>query len=82
MLVGRIVVEHHVDNLAPHAQPFTTSAAIVDAHHVRGRPGLVDEDEACRVEIDLEFEPRFALAHHVGTVLLDCVTCLSFRVKS
>ena len=65
----------------PHAQPFTTSAATVAAHHVRGRPGFVDEDEACWIEIGLGCKPRLALAHDVGPALLDCVTGFFFRVR-
>jgi len=84
---GRIKSESAGRRLAmavrvPHAQPFTTSAATVAAHHVRGRPGFVDEDEACWIKIGLESEARVALAHHVGPVLLDCVTGFFFRVRS
>ena len=48
--------------------------------HVRGGPGLVDEDEAFRFEIDLAVEPVLTLPQDVGTVLLDRVAGLFLRV--
>ena len=50
------------------------------AGHVRGGPGLVDEDEACRVEIELPLEPLLALLQDVGAVLFDGVPGLFLRV--
>jgi hypothetical protein len=52
----------------------------VAARHVRGSPGLVDEDEALGFEIDLAVEPVPALPQDVGTVLLDRVPGLFLRV--
>jgi hypothetical protein len=50
------------------------------AGHVRGGPGLVDEDQAFGFEIDLAVEPVPALPQDVGTVLLDRVAGLFLRV--
>ena len=50
------------------------------AGHVRRGPGLVDEDKACRVEIELPLEPLLALLQDVGTILLDSVRGLFLRV--
>jgi len=50
------------------------------ARHVRCRPGLVDEDEAFRRQIELIVEPALTLLQDVGAVLLDRVPGLFFRV--
>ena len=39
------------------------------ARHVRARPGLVDEHEPFRVEVDLAVEPSQPLFQNVGTLL-------------
>jgi hypothetical protein len=50
------------------------------AGHVRGRPRLIDEDEALGFEVDLAVEPMLTLPQDVGTVLLDRVAGLFLRV--
>jgi hypothetical protein len=63
-----------------HPQPLAFRAAPMAAGHVRGGPGLVDEDQAFGFEIDLAVEPVPALPQDVGTVLLDRVPGLFLRV--
>lgn len=46
------------------------------AGHVGGRPGLVNEHEACGVQIDLAVEPVAPLLQDVRAVLLDCMSSL------
>ena len=50
------------------------------AGHVGGSPGLVDKDEAIRVQIELAIEPVLALSQDIGAVLLDSVASLFLRV--
>jgi len=50
------------------------------AGHVGGSPGLVDEDQALRIEIELTVEPALALPQDVGSVLLDSMAGLFLRV--
>ncbi len=50
------------------------------AGHVGGGPGLVDKDEAIRVQIELAIEPVLALFQDIGAVLLDGVASLFLRV--
>jgi hypothetical protein len=50
------------------------------ARHVCRGPGLVDEDEALRIEIELTVEPALTLPQDVGATLLDRVPGLFFRV--
>ena len=50
------------------------------ARHVGGGPGLVDEDEALRIKVELAVEPGLASAQDVGPVLLDRMAGLFFRV--
>jgi hypothetical protein len=50
------------------------------AGHVGGGPGLVDEDEALGLQIDLALEPVPALLQDVGAILLDCMASLFLRV--
>jgi hypothetical protein len=63
-----------------HPQPLAFPAAPVTAGHVGGGPGLVDEDEAFGLEVDLAVEPMPALSQNVGAVLLDRVPGLFLRV--
>jgi len=63
-----------------HPQPRAAPTPSMTAGHVGGGPCLVDEDEPLRVEIRLGVEPGAALAQDVGTVLLDRVAGLFFRV--
>jgi hypothetical protein len=39
------------------------------ARHLGRRPGLVDEDEACRIEVGLPLEPSLAARRDVRTFL-------------
>jgi hypothetical protein len=50
------------------------------AGHVGGGPGLIDEDEALGIEVDLAVKPVLALSQDVGPVLLDRVPGLFLRV--
>jgi hypothetical protein len=50
------------------------------AGHVGGGPGLVNEDEAIRVQIELAIEPLLALLQDIGAILLDGVASLFLRV--
>ena len=43
-------------------------------------PGLIDEDQTLRIEIELSVEPALALPQDVGTILLDRVPGLFLRV--
>ena len=63
-----------------HAQPGAAPTPPVAAGHVCGGPGLVDEDQPFGIEIGLGVEPGPALAQDVGTVLLNRVASLFFRV--
>lgn len=56
-----------------HPQTLTLGAAAMTAGHVGGGPGLVDEDEALGLEIDLAIKPMLALPQDVRAVLLDRV---------
>jgi hypothetical protein len=61
-------------------QALTARSATVTARHVGGGPGLVDEDQALGVEIELPFEPGLALLRDVGAALLGSVRGLFLRV--
>lgn len=50
------------------------------ARHVCRSPGLVDEDEARRIEIELAVEPFLPPLQDVGAVLLRGMRTLFFRV--
>jgi hypothetical protein len=65
-----------------HPQALAPDAAAMAAGHVGGGPGLVDEDEAIRLQIELAVEPLQALLQDVGAVLLDGMASLSLRVMS
>jgi hypothetical protein len=52
----------------------------VAARHVGGSPGLIDEHEALRREIELPLEPVPAAFQDVGAVLLRGMGCLFLRV--
>ena len=45
-------------------------AVAARARYVGGAASLIDEDEACRVELGLRLSPVFAGLGHVGAVLL------------
>jgi hypothetical protein len=57
-------------------QAFAAAAAAVGPRHVGRSPGLVDEDQALGIEIELAFEPGLAPLQDVGAVLLGCVRSL------
>ena len=63
-------------------QALTARSATVTARHVGGGPGLVDEDQALGVEIELPFEPGLALLRDVGAALLGRVRGLFLRVMA
>ena len=63
-----------------HPQALAPGAAAMAAGHVGGGPGLVDKDEALRVQIELAVEPLLALLQDVGAVLLDGMASLFLRV--
>jgi hypothetical protein len=50
------------------------------AGHVGGGPGLIDEDQTLRIEVELVVEPAPPLPQDVGPVLLDRVPGLFLRV--
>lgn len=62
----------------PDPKPLTAPAATVPTGHVRGGPGLVDEDEALRIEVELAIEPGLASPQDVRAVLLRGVGRLFF----
>src|ERR1700741_2064526 len=63
-----------------HAQALASGATAVAAGHVGRRPGLVDEDQARRIEVELAIEPGPALPQDGGPILLDRVPGLFLRV--
>jgi hypothetical protein len=65
-----------------HADPQTLSArrAAVASSHVGRGPGLVDEQEAGGVEVELALEPGRPPRQDVGPVLLDGMRRLFLRV--
>jgi hypothetical protein len=54
----------------PHAQPFPARRAPVQAAHLRGRPGFIDEHQPLGIEIDLAVEPGLSPLQDVRAVLL------------
>jgi hypothetical protein len=48
--------------------------------HIGGGPGLVDEDEALRIEIELALEPVLPPLQDIGAVLFTRVRSLFLRV--
>ena len=63
-------------------QALTARRATVTPRHVGGGPGLVDEDQALGVEIELPVEPGFALLRNIGAALLGSVRGLFLRVMA
>ena len=63
-------------------QPLAAAAAAVGPSHVGRSPGLIDEDQAFGIEIELAFEPGFAPLQDVGAVLLRGVSGLFLRVMA
>ena len=64
------------------AQPLAARGSAIAARHVGRGPGLVDEDELVRIEIELPLEPLLAPLQDVGAVLLGRVRRLFLRVIS
>ena len=52
------------------SQSFAFGRAPKAARHIGGGPGLVDEDQLFRIEIELAFEPGLATFQNVGALLL------------
>lgn len=63
-----------------HPQALALGASAMAAGHVRRCPGLVDEDKALGLKIELSVEPVLTLPQDIGTVLLDRVSDLFLRV--
>jgi hypothetical protein len=63
-------------------QAFAAAAAAVGASHVGRSPGLVDEDQAFGIKIELAFEPGLAPLQDVGALLLGRVRRLFLRVMA
>jgi hypothetical protein len=49
-----------------HSQPLAPRAAAIASGHLGGRPGLVDEDRALGIEIELTVEAALALLQDIG----------------
>jgi hypothetical protein len=49
---------------------FAARRSAVEPRHLRCCPGLVDEDELCRIEVELPLKPGFASAFYVFPALL------------
>ncbi len=64
-----------------HAQPLAAATAAMGARHVRARPGLVDEHQPVRVEVDLAIEPGLPPLQDVGALLLGGMGGLFLRVQ-
>ena len=62
------------------AQPFAARRPPACARHVGGGPGLIDEDELLRIEIELTVEPVFAPFQDVRPLLLGGVRGLFLSV--
>ncbi len=52
-----------------HAQSLAAGSPSMAARHVGGRPGLVDEDQALRIEVELAVEPGLPPLQDVGRPL-------------
>ena len=63
-------------------QPFAATTAAVGPSHVGRSPGLVDEDQAFGIEVELAFEPGLAPLQDVGAVLFGGMRGLFFRVMA
>ncbi len=61
-------------------EPLAPRAPAVAARHVGGSPGLVDEHEALRRQIELPFKPVPAASQDIGTVLFRSIGRLFLRV--
>jgi hypothetical protein len=63
-------------------QALAAAATAVGARHVGRSPGLVDEDQAFGIKIELTVEPGFALLQDVGAVLFGRMRGLFLRVMA
>ena len=63
-----------------HAQSLPARSPPVSARHIGRGPGLVDKDEAFRIEIELPLEPILAPFHDVRAILLARMRRLFLRV--
>jgi len=61
---------------------LTASTATAQARHAGGEAGLIDEDQALRIEVGLRGKPRLARLGHVGAILLGCMRRLFFHVTA
>ena len=59
-----------------HPQALALQAAAMAAGHVGGGPGLIDEHETLRLQIDLALEPFITPLQDVGSVLLEGIASL------
>lgn len=64
-----------------HAKPLASRAATMGAGHVGLGPGLIDENQALGVQVDLPVEPGLALAQDVGAVVLAACAVFFLRVS-
>ncbi len=60
---------------------LATKGTTTQASHLGGQAGLVDEDEAIRVEIGLGLEPVLAPLQDIGAILLQCMGGLFLNVQ-
>ncbi len=67
-----------VGNAGP--QALASRCSTVAPGHVGGGPGLVNEDQAFRVEVELTLEPGLAPPQDIGAVLLGGRRRLFLRV--
>jgi hypothetical protein len=66
-----------------HASPaaFTAWRTSPQTRHLGRQSGLIDEDELCRIEIELAVEPGAAALQDVGAILLQCMCGLFLYVQ-
>ena len=62
------------------AQAFPFGSATASSRHVRGGPGLVDENELLRIKIELGFEPSPTALQDIWPILLGRVRRLFLSV--
>ena len=63
------------------AQPLPARAAPMRAGHVRRGPGLVNENQALGIKVELALEPVLPPLQDVGPILLTRVRGLFLRVS-
>ena len=62
------------------SQTLATRGPAVPARHLGGGPGLVDEHQSARIEVELAVEPGRASRYDIGSGLLVCVRRLFLSV--